>query len=212
MVIAMPAAIAIIAAAAVMAVITPIVTAIVVTVAAAIPHELDAILALAQADDACRRGRCGSGRTADCRSQCQETYKYETLHPIFLLAASVLSCCPHRREPHSRRDRATCILLLFRIKRTSGVFPPHKKKKIITPVFFRRELNFSIGSLVFEKNFYSRLSVTGHASRAHPATGHRAKTYPRSRPANPCASAGAPLFRGRPFKSVVIWATLVTPR
>jgi large-conductance mechanosensitive channel len=114
MVIAMPAAIAIIAAAAVMAVITPIVTAIVVPVAAAIPHELDAILALAQADDACRRGRCGSGRTADCRSQCQETYKYETLHPIFLLAvfnfrSRDLPSPPTAQQAHARHLHSPSI-------------------------------------------------------------------------------------------------------
>jgi hypothetical protein len=86
-VITVPAAIAIVSAA-VMAVIAPVVAAIIVTVAAAISHELDAVLALAQADDAGRRGRCGCGGTTDCRSQCQETYKYETLHPIFLLAVS----------------------------------------------------------------------------------------------------------------------------
>jgi hypothetical protein len=113
MVIAMPSAIAIISVA-MTVVMTPIVTAVVVIAVASISHELDAILALAQADDACRRGRCGSGRTADCRSQCQETYKYETLHPIFLLAvfnfrSRGLPSPPTAQQAHARHLHSPSI-------------------------------------------------------------------------------------------------------
>lgn len=131
--VAMPAAIAVVAAV-VMAVsaivMSPRMMALVMTVTTALVlREFDTALGLAQAGKAGRRRRCRCGRTAEGRSQSQNTDKYEAFHPrvspsyFRLWSGSAISL-------HSlRRRRIIAICCISHLTFDQGISAAKNNKK-----------------------------------------------------------------------------------